>query len=80
MKFYMDFTRKSIYSILSSLQQKCRKLGHQVEQEICQIVQNCPNLIRLGLVMEFRGPLNKVATVLQRNLHNHRSQPKKMQQ
>ena len=55
-------------------QQLCKRLGHQIEQEIVHIIEDCPQLLRLGLSLEFREPLNKVATILQRNWSNHKHQ------
>jgi hypothetical protein len=58
---------------LFSFQQLCKRLGHQIEQEIAHIIEDCPQLMRLGLSLEFREPLNRVATILQRNLSaNHK--------
>ena len=46
----------------------CKKLGHQVEYEIAKLLESCPQLLRLGITLEFRDPLNRVAKQLQRNL------------
>lgn len=53
-------------------QQFCKRLGHQMEMEIVEIIDDCPQLLRLGLTLEFRAPLNKLARILQRNLSNHK--------
>ena len=58
-------------TVLRFLQQLCKRLGHQIELDIVNIIEDCPQLLRLGLSMEFRDPLNRVAGVLQRNLSNH---------
>ena len=58
-------------TVLHFLQQLCKRLGHQIELDIVNIIEDCPQLLRLGLSMEFRDPLNRVAGVLQRNLSNH---------
>ncbi len=53
-----------------SNQLNCRFLGHRVESSVVDILAsgNNPRLVNLGIVMEFRSCLNRVAVQLQRNL------------
>ena len=50
------------------LQLTCKRLGHQIETEIANLVEACPHLLKLGVCLEFRNPLHRVALQLQRNL------------
>ena len=70
---FLCFSSSSVCNSFS-FQQLCKRLGHQIEQEIVHIIEDCPQLMRLGLSLEFREPLNRVATILQRNLStaNHK--------
>ena len=47
-----------------------RYLGHRIESSIADLLSsgNNPRLVNLGLNMEFRGCLNRVAVQLQANL------------
>jgi hypothetical protein len=56
---------------ISFFQLNCKRLGHHVEFQIANLAQNCPQLLRLGITMEFRDPLNRIAIILQKNLENH---------
>ncbi|CAB4066818.1 unnamed protein product [Lepeophtheirus salmonis] len=65
-----------IFSFLEELrvshQMNCRYLGHQTESDIAHALQNTPNLVKLGVTMEFRDSLNKTAVALQKNLDKRR--------
>ena len=51
-----------------SLQLTFKFLGHQIESEIASLMQETPQLVKLGITLQFRETLNKTATQLQRNL------------
>ena len=43
-------------------------MGNRVETEIAEALQNTPQLVKLGITMEFRDTLNRAAVQLQKNL------------
>ena len=49
-----------------------KRFGHQAESEIANLVEDCPQLMRLGITLEFRDPLNRVASQLKLNLDSKR--------
>ncbi|XP_071745225.1 tropomodulin-1 isoform X2 [Lepeophtheirus salmonis] len=63
---------KSLEELRVSHQMNCRYLGHQTESDIAHALQNTPNLVKLGVTMEFRDSLNKTAVALQKNLDKRR--------
>ena len=50
------------------LQLNCKYLGNRVETEIVSALRETPQLVKLGLTMEFRDTLNKAAVQLKNNL------------
>ena len=46
----------------------CKYLGSRVENEIANALTSTPQLVKLGVTMEFRDSLNKSAIQLQKNL------------
>ena len=51
-----------------SNQLNCKYLGSRIEAEIADSLTKTPQLIKLGLTMEFRDTLNRTAVQLQKNL------------
>jgi len=47
-------------------------LGNRVENEIANALSTTPQLVKLGVTMEFRDSLNKSAIQLQKNLDKRR--------
>ena len=54
--------------LLFNLQQSRKYLGYQVESEIANLLELTPQLVKLGINMEFRDTLNRTVTQLQKNL------------
>ena len=54
--------------LLFNLQQSRKYLGYQVESEIASMLELTPQLVKLGINMEFRDTLNRTVTQLQKNL------------
>ena len=50
------------------LQQSRKYLGYQVESDIANLLELTPQLVKLGISMEFRDTLNRTVTQLQKNL------------
>ena len=46
----------------------CKYLGNRVENEIVEAVCAAPQLLKLGIALEFRDALNKTAIQLLKNL------------
>ena len=46
----------------------CKYLGHRIEKEIADALSLTPQLVKLGVTMEFRDSLNRTAVQLQKNL------------
>ena len=49
-------------------QLNCKYLGNRVENEIVQAICEAPQLLKLGIALEFRDALNKTAIQLLKNL------------
>ena len=43
-------------------------MGHRIEKEIADALSLTPQLVKLGVTMEFRDSLNRTAVQLQKNL------------
>ena len=43
-------------------------MGHRIEKEIADVLAMTPQLVKLGVTMEFRDSLNRTAIQLQKNL------------
>ena len=50
------------------LQLNCKYLGNRIENEIVDAVEKAPQLVKLGITLEFRDSLNKTAVTLLNNL------------
>ena len=46
----------------------CKYLGSRVENDIANALAMTPQLVKLGVTMEFRDSLNRTAVQLQKNL------------
>ena len=49
-------------------QLNCKYLGSRVENDIANALTMTPQLVKLGVTMEFRDSLNRTAVQLQKNL------------
>ena len=64
---------KCLYHTIFSLQLNCKYLGSRIENDIAQALLMTPQLVKLGVTMEFRDSLNKTAIQLQKNLDKRTS-------
>ena len=53
---------------IGTFQLNCKYLGNRVENEIVEAVCAAPQLLKLGIALEFRDALNKTAIQLLKNL------------
>ena len=53
----------------------CKYLGNRVENEIVEAVCAAPQLLKLGIALEFRDALNKTAIQLLKNLDRSKCSP-----
>ena len=60
--------RKIKVGLSLSFQLNCKYLGHRIEKEIADVLAMTPQLVKLGVTMEFRDSLNRTAIQLQKNL------------
>ena len=51
-----------------NFQLNCKYLGNRIEKEIADALTQTPQLVKLGVTMEFRDSLNRTAVQLQKNL------------
>lgn len=65
------FTGELVYwssSFKHIFQLNCKYLGSRVENDIANALTMTPQLVKLGVTMEFRDSLNRTAVQLQKNL------------
>eukprot|EP00095_Tigriopus_kingsejongensis_P010120 maker-scaffold75_size407189-snap-gene-0.12 protein:Tk10120 transcript:maker-scaffold75_size407189-snap-gene-0.12-mRNA-1 annotation:"tropomodulin-like isoform x2" len=60
--------KKTLEELRVSNQLNCKYLGNRIETEISNLLPTTPQLVKLGLTMEFRDTLNRTAIQLQKNL------------
>ena len=53
----------------------CKYLGNRVENEIVEAVCGAPQLLKLGIALEFRDALNKTAIQLLKNIDRSECSP-----
>ena len=61
--------------MFESSQLNCKYLGNRVENEIVEAVCAAPQLLKLGIALEFRDALNKTAIQLLKNLDRSKCSP-----
>lgn len=73
LKLIQTTSRKKVLEELRvSNQLNCKYLGNRIETEISLALSETPQLVKLGLTMEFRDTLNRTAVQLQKNLDQRR--------
>ena len=60
---------------IGTFQLNCKYLGNRVENEIVEAVCAAPQLLKLGIALEFRDALNKTAIQLLKNLDRSKCSP-----
>ena len=60
---------------IRTFQLNCKYLGNRVENEIVEAVCAAPQLLKLGIALEFRDALNKTAIQLLKNLDRSKCSP-----
>ena len=60
---------------IGTFQLNCKYLGNRVENEIVEAVCAAPQLLKLGIALEFRDALNKTAIQLLKNLDRSKCFP-----
>ena len=59
---------RTVEELRLSHQLNCRWLGSRLEAEVASILEDTPQLVKLGLTLQFRDTLCRAARQLQENL------------